>query len=71
MKQKHAVKTYTLSGHGVYFNYFYSAEEAHKEYTEIVENLKEHLPIGYGITVIRFRDNQIMAEETIIGRATR
>lgn len=68
---KHEVKTYTLSGHCVYSANFNTAEEAHKEYTEIVENLKAQLPRGYSITVCRFRDGVIMAEQTITGRATR
>lgn len=68
---KHEVKTFTLSGHCVYSDSFRTAEEAHKEYIEIVENLEAQLPRGYSITVCRFRDGAIMAEQTITGRATR
>ena len=68
---KHEVKTYTLSGHCVYTASFNTAEEAHNHYLEIAENLEKQLPIGYGITVFRFRDGNIMAEKTIIGKVTR
>lgn len=63
---KHTVRTYNLSGKFMYERNFATAEEAYKEYKDIISNANETLPAGYGITVVRFRDEKVMATETVV-----
>lgn len=67
MKQKHIVRTYNLSGKFIHEETFNTAEEAYEEYRDTIENLREHLPQGYGVNVVRFNDGHMMAMETIVG----
>lgn len=62
---KHVVRTYNLSGKFMYESHFETAEKAYAEYLDIIENAKKNLPAGYGVTVVRFRDEKIMATETV------
>lgn len=64
---EHIVRTYNLSGKHMYEGHFGSAEDAYEEYKTIIENARDNLPSGYGITVVRFNDGYVMAEETVIG----
>lgn len=66
-EMKHAVRTYNLSGKFMYESHHTTAEDAYKEYTEIIENMRKTLPSGYGVTVVRFNDGKPMTKETIIG----
>ena len=61
------VRTYNLSGKFISEQHFPNAEKAHNEYKNIIENAKNNLPVGFGIHVIRFVDEKIMAMETIEG----
>lgn len=61
----HVVRTYNLSGKFMYEAHFKTADEAYAEYHNIIENAKKTLPSGYGITVVRYSDEKIMATETI------
>ena len=61
------VRTYNLSGKFISEQHFSNAEKAHNEYKNIIENAKNNLPAGFGIHVIRFVDEKIMAMETIEG----
>lgn len=66
---KHAVATYNLSGKQMYYNdSFSSAVDAYKEYKEMIENLKEHLPHGYGCNVCRLEGKNLMSMETVFGK---
>ena len=62
---KHVIRTYNLSGKFMSESHFETAEKAYAEYLEIIENAKKNLPTGYGVTVVRFRDEKVMAMETI------
>ena len=62
---KHVVRTYNLSGKFMYESHFETAEKAYAEYLDIIENAKKNLPAGYGVIVVRFRDEKVMAMETI------
>ena len=66
MNHKHVVRTYNLSGKFMYESHFETAEKAYAEYLDIIENAKKELPAGYGVTVVRFRDEKIMATETVV-----
>ena len=61
------VRTYNLSGKFIYEQHFPNAEKAYNEYKNIIENAKNNLPVGFGIHVISFVDEKIMAMETIEG----
>lgn len=50
----------------MYESHFETAEKAYAEYLNIIENAKKELPAGYGVTVVRFRDEKIMATETVV-----
>lgn len=62
---KHTVRTYNLSGKFMYESHFETAEKAYAEYLDIIENAKKNLPKGFGITVVRFIDEKVMATETV------
>lgn len=49
----------------MYESHFETAEKAHAEYLDIIENAKKNLPKGFGVTVVRFRDEKVMATETV------
>jgi hypothetical protein len=65
----HTVRTFNLSGKFMYEKNFLTAEDAYKEYTEIIENLKKTLHAGYGVTVVRYRDDKPMTMETVVKEA--
>lgn len=68
MKNKHSVRTYSLSGEFIDSEEFDTAENAYMEYKDLIENLKEHLPRNRGVYVVRFDDNNyIMAMEMVMG----
>lgn len=67
MKELHCVKTFNLSGKFIHEDTFSTAEAAYEEYCDTVQNLKDHLPKGYGTTVVRYNGGHVMAMETIIG----
>lgn len=67
MEFNHHVRTFNLSGKFIYEESFQTAEKAYEEYLHIIKNAQEQLPAGYGVVVVRYWDNNIMAEETIIG----
>ena len=46
---------------------FETAEKAYEEYVDIIDNLKRTLPKGYGVTVVRFNTERVMAQQTVIG----
>ena len=62
---KHVVRTYNLSGKFMSESHFETAEKAYAEYLDIIENANKNLPAGYGVTVVRYRDEKVMAMETI------
>lgn len=64
---KHAVRTYNLSGKFIQEAHFETAEKAYEDYRNTIENLKRTLPKGYGITVVRFNNERVMTQETVIG----
>ena len=64
---KHAVRTFNLSGKFMWEGKFETAEKAYQEYVDTIENLKRTLPKGYGVTVVRFNNERVMTQETIIG----
>ena len=68
---ENVVQTYNFSGKMMYEKNFVSgdkgANEAYKEYCNIIDNCKRTLPKGYGVTVIRLRWGKVMTEETVIG----
>lgn len=66
-KDKHYVRTYNLSGHMMYEAEFVNADLAYKEYLEIINNMKRTLPEGYGVNVIRFKNEYVMCMQTVIG----
>lgn len=53
---KHQVRTYDKAGKLIYEANFTTAEDAHAEYKDILRNLKETLPDGGWVRVVRFRD---------------
>lgn len=64
---KHTVRTFNLSGKFMYERNFTTAEDAYSEYKDIIDNSQKNLPSGYGIIVVRYRDNKEMTRETVIG----
>lgn len=68
MKNKHSVRIYSLSGKFINGEEFDTSKKAYEEYKATIENLKEHLPHGRGVYVVRFDDdNYIMAMEMVMG----
>lgn len=65
--ENNAVKTYNLSGKFISESHHATAEEAYQEYVAITENLKNHLPKGHGVMVVRERYGRVQALEKIIG----
>ena len=63
----HAVRTYNLSGKFMYEEHFETAEKAYEHYCDTIENLKKELPKGYGVNVVRFKNEKVMSMETVIG----
>ena len=63
----HAVRTYNLSGKFMSESHFETAEKAYEEYCDIIDNAKKTLPKGYGVTVVRFKDEKVMSMETVEG----
>ena len=64
---KHAVRTYNLSGKFIHEVHFETAEKAYEHYCDTIENLKKELPKGYGVNVVRFKNEKVMSMETVIG----
>ena len=64
---KHAVRTFNLSGKFIWEDSFETAEKAYEEYVDTIENLKRNLPKGQGVIVVRFNNEKVMTQETIIG----
>ncbi len=62
---KNTVRTYNLSGKFMYERNFEKDTDAYKEYLDIIDNAKRTLPSGFGITVVRLKDDKVMAMETI------
>ena len=67
MKMNHVVRTYNLSGKFIREAHFETAEKAYEDYRNTIENLKKELPKGYGVNVVRFKNEKVMAMETVIG----
>ena len=44
-----------------------TAEAAYEAWVEAIRILKKHLPKGETVTVIRYRWNQVMTMETVVG----
>ena len=63
----HAVRTYNLSGKFIHESFFETAEKAYENYRDTIKNLKKQLPKGYGVTVVRFNNERVMTQETVIG----
>ena len=56
------VKTYNASSlKCMYSVKCATAEAAHKEYCDIIENTRRYCPNGYRLIVIRYADGKIMA----------
>ena len=64
---KHTVKTFNYSGKLIYEANFATAEKAHYEFMDIVNNAEKTLPTGYGVHIVRYNDGREMAVETVIG----
>lgn len=64
---KHEVRTFNAKGKMMNVQSFENADKAYKEYENIKENLKKHLPKGYGCTIIRYRDDVVMTSCYIEG----
>lgn len=67
-KFNHVVETYNLSGKWLYGSSYNNAEDAYKEYCEIIKRSKNDLPKGYGIIVVRKNNGRVMTTETIDNR---
>lgn len=63
----HEVRTINASGKTMSVQHFNDVNKAYEEYRNITNNLTNTLPKGYECTVIRKRDNRIMATTKIIG----
>lgn len=63
----HAVRTYKLTGEFISESCFETAEKAYEEYCDIIDNMKRNLPRGFGVIVVRFNNERMMTQETIIG----
>lgn len=61
------IKTFNASGKCMHTEHFCNADESYKEYKEIIKNLLVHLPCGYLCTVVRYKDDKIMAMQTVTG----
>lgn len=64
---KNTVRTFDKHNNLVYEANFITADAAYKEYKDIINNLKAHLPKGFTTTVVRYVDECVMTTETIIG----
>lgn len=67
MNENNTVKTYNLSGKFMYESHHCTADEAYKEYCNIIENLKQELPKGFGATVVRERFGKVQSMVTVLG----
>lgn len=64
---KNTVRTYNmLTGKLLYERNFIKDADAYKEYLDIIGNAKKTLPNGFGITVVRLKDDKVMTIKTII-----
>lgn len=62
-----AVRTFNLSGKFIHEETFETAEKAYEFYLDTIDNLKRTLPKGFGVNVVRFRNEKVMTMETVIG----
>ena len=64
---EHVVRTYNPSGKIMWERSFQTADEAYKEYVEVIEYTKRTIPSGYSITVTRYNGDALMTLEVIEG----
>lgn len=61
------IKTFNASGKCMYTGHFCNADDAYKEYKEIIKNMSAQLPCGYSCTIVRYKNDEIMAMQTVTG----
>lgn len=63
----HTIRTFSLSGESIHEKTFETAEKAYECYLDIIVYLKKTLPKGFGVNVVRFKNEKVVTMETVIG----